>query len=749
MRIALMAVAFVASVSPALRSQGQNATLLDTLDPRSTYNDVWGYVAPNGDEYALLGSTDGTTVVDCRNPRNISQTGFIPGTNSTWRDIRTYGTYAYVVTEGSGGVQVIDLSNPQSPTLVNTFGTQYFGNCHNVCIDLGTGRLYAVGTNNGNIVFDLTTSPTNPTYVGTWGNGSQSNYNHDMCVENGYAYGSMIYNGYLRISDVSVFPPSTVSNSPTPSNFTHNAWPNAAGTLCATTDERAGGVIQLFDISNKSAPVALGTYTPNSAAIPHNVFIVGNIAHMSFYTEGYRAIDISDPNNPVEIASYDTWPGSSGGFNGAWGCYPFQPSGNIYVSDISTGLYVLSINQLSVSHSALADTTDEFGPYPVVASVNSGTALSSVNLFWSIDGGNNYNQVAMSPTGTPDEFAGSIPGQDAPTTVTYYIEATNQGGSNVSPTYDFFVGTRIVTYSEDFESGSGGYTHATIGPQDDWQYGTPNGNAGDPGAAASGSNCWGNDLGGPGWNGFYQNNTNNYLDSPVIPTGGTQGLVLRFNRWLTVEDGQYDQATVYVNGQQVWQNPVGANTIDTAWVPVEYDISAITNSATTVQIRWQMQADGGQVFGGWNIDDVQLLVESDCVPGTNYGVGTAGTGGFVPTIGQQNFAALGTSNFGVTGANMLGGGFAFLLMGDGQGSVNALGTTVLLNPALPVATILVPVTGAAGAPGAGTAVETFNVPAIPALDNAYFYFQWVQIDSGGPGGTFSASDGLRIRVCQG
>jgi len=123
--------------------------------------------------------------------------------------------------------------------------------------------------------------------------------------------------------------------------------------------------------------------------------------------------------------------------------------------------------------------------------------------------------------------------------VSYYVEATNQGGVNSSPTYDFYVGTRVLVYDQDFEGGDGGYTHGTTGPQDDWQYGTPMGNGGDPGFAASGSNCWANDLGAPGWNGTYANNTNNFLDSPAIPTGGVQGLKLRFSRWLTVEDGQF------------------------------------------------------------------------------------------------------------------------------------------------------------------------------------------------------------------
>jgi choice-of-anchor B domain-containing protein len=327
----------------SLSAQGVNCALLGSFNAHGPFNDVWGYVAPNGDEYALLASTTGTVVIDISNPASPVERGWFPFGNSTWRDIRTYGTYAYVVTEATDGFQILDLSNPNAPTEVGTFGTTVTNNAHNVCVDTGAGRLYLVGTNVGTPTWDLTSNPANPTYLGiaATGGGGSNGYLHDFCVENGYGYGSAIYAGVLRIFDMSTFPPPVLSNSPTPGDFTHNAWPNASGTLCVTTDEVAGGVIRVFDISNKSNPIALSQFTPNPASIPHNAFIVGDKVHVSWYTEGYRCIDISNPSNPVEVASYDTWPGSSGGFNGCWGCYPFLPSGNILASDRATGLYIL------------------------------------------------------------------------------------------------------------------------------------------------------------------------------------------------------------------------------------------------------------------------------------------------------------------------------------------------------------------------------------------------------------------------
>ncbi|HIE71886.1 MAG TPA: choice-of-anchor B family protein, partial [Planctomycetes bacterium] len=317
-------------------------------------------------------------MVDVTNPANPIERGFFPFGSSTWRDIRTFGTYAYVVTEATAGFQIINLANPNSPVLVGTAGTGNSNSSHNICIDEGAGRLYLPGSSSGTPVWDLNSNPTNPTYIGLAGGGGNSNYFHDMCVENGY--GSMIYNGDLRIWDVSTFPPTTLSNSPTPGNFTHNAWPNAAGTLCVTTDEVTGGVIKLFDITDKSNPIPLGQFTPNSGAIPHNAFILGDKVHVSFYTEGYRCIDISDPSNPVEVASYDTWPGATGGYNGCWGCYPFLPSGNILVSDRVTGLYIVRPSGASFTNYGQGCPGSATLPCPEL-NPNGGTLDNSTNQY--------------------------------------------------------------------------------------------------------------------------------------------------------------------------------------------------------------------------------------------------------------------------------------------------------------------------------------------------------------------------------
>ena len=76
-----------------------------------TISDVWGYVAPDGTEYAIVGRDDGVSIVNLEDPANPVVSDFIPGIISGWRDIKTWGEFAYVINEDGNGLSVIDLSN--------------------------------------------------------------------------------------------------------------------------------------------------------------------------------------------------------------------------------------------------------------------------------------------------------------------------------------------------------------------------------------------------------------------------------------------------------------------------------------------------------------------------------------------------------------------------------------------------------------------------------------------------------------
>ena len=118
----LLSLAPVLGLPDGIGAQGsRNVELLGRYSPGVRCSDVWGYVAPDGREYALLASLDGTHVLDCSQPASPVLRGLTPTENpgssqNRWRDIKTFGVYAYVVSEAHGGMQIIDLSDPDNPS---------------------------------------------------------------------------------------------------------------------------------------------------------------------------------------------------------------------------------------------------------------------------------------------------------------------------------------------------------------------------------------------------------------------------------------------------------------------------------------------------------------------------------------------------------------------------------------------------------------------------------------------------------
>jgi MYXO-CTERM domain-containing protein len=137
--------------------------------------------------------------------------------------------------------------------------------------------------------------------------------------------------------------------------------------------------------------------------------------------------------------------------------------------------------------------------------------------------------------------------------------------------------------------------------------GTPGGLSGDPDAAFSGRRAWGNDHGGGNYNGAYQADIRNRLSSVPIDVSGLDRVVVQYRRWLNVEDGVYDVASVYANDEVVWSNHAtnqrqgDEHTQDTDWVLHTLVVDGPGDSLT---LGWEIDSDGGLEFGGWNVDDV-------------------------------------------------------------------------------------------------------------------------------------------------
>ncbi|HWN83033.1 MAG TPA: choice-of-anchor B family protein, partial [Candidatus Udaeobacter sp.] len=317
------------------------------------YSGNWGYTAPNGVELAISGTASGTSFIDATVPTAPVEVAFIPGPASIWREIATYGPYAYIVTEADGAaLQVVSLVNPLNPVLVNTLNPPQvpFSRAHEIKADRATGRLYVAGTHDGSPlsglkIFDLIANPIQPTYLGVWPESGYTidNYVHDLSIQNGLAYCASIYTGFVYVLNVSnPTHPTSVTSWTYPTAFTHNTWPTADGSFLVTTDENTGGHLRSWDLRQLPAVSPADEWISPTGALVHNAYIRGNLCYMSHYQDGLRIVDISDPFALQPVAWFDTHPLDGGGSRGAWGCYCFAADPNIvYISDRDTGTYIL------------------------------------------------------------------------------------------------------------------------------------------------------------------------------------------------------------------------------------------------------------------------------------------------------------------------------------------------------------------------------------------------------------------------
>ncbi len=327
----------------------------------SRYNEVWGFVQ-DGREYAVIGSTNGTHIFDVTNPETAYEAAYIPGkyqgSGLVHRDFHDYNGYLYAVAdEGASSLQIIDLSQLPDAAPVVYDSDLLIVRAHNIFIDSTNARLYALGATTPIALFSVCVfsldDPTNPIPLGCFPNASVSiPYVHDAYVRNDTAWlncGS--YGLYLVDFSTPQTPVilGTMDGYPQ-EGYNHSGWMHETLPYYYMADETLGSDLKVVDVSNPQDMHVVNTFDSEPAdggpVIPHNLIVRGDYLYVSYYFEGLQVYDISDPVHPQRVLYYDTYPDDVNVnqvfYQGAWGVYPFLPSGHILVSDLNNGLYLTS-----------------------------------------------------------------------------------------------------------------------------------------------------------------------------------------------------------------------------------------------------------------------------------------------------------------------------------------------------------------------------------------------------------------------
>ncbi|MBK8269943.1 MAG: choice-of-anchor B family protein [Planctomycetes bacterium] len=432
-------------------------------------NDCWGYTSPSGREYAIMGLFSGTAFVEVTTPGNAQYVGYIDGPNSLWRDIKTYQNYAYAVTEGGGGIQVISLANIDGATnrvvlanTVTTDGTLPTTASHNVIINEQSGFLYRCGGgNNGLRIYSLA-NPATPVFVGQW----SDRYVHDCQVVN-YTTGPFAgreiaiccsgFNGgqsqtgldFLDVTDkqniINLYPARVFWPN---AGYSHQLWLSPDRNYAYVNDELDEGnfgintrtivVDTRFLLDNSfTAPSVASTFDAPSSAIGHNLYTLNNLVFEANYRSGLRIFCAENQTSPDEVAFFDTYPDDdAASFNGAWSNYPYFPSGTVIVSDLERGLFVLDVSKAThtlqiaypLGHPQFIDPDGTTAIRASVQTSQCGTTSilpGSVTLYYDVGGG--YVGVPMVNVGGSD-YEAYIGASVCGTPVAFFVSAQNNEG---------------------------------------------------------------------------------------------------------------------------------------------------------------------------------------------------------------------------------------------------------------------------------------------------------------------------------
>ena len=285
------------------------------------------------------------TLVDVSDPTNPQVVSTV--SDVTGFDLKTSGNYLYVansdfpsVTDDSS--RIVDISDPVNPAVVGAFQA-----AHNVFVE-GSYLYMSFELPPGLRIFDISTDPTAPQLV--W-EGSNASGGHDVAVIRDRMYdfhgtdATYIYDVHDPTN------PQLLGEVRNPGTFHHSGWVTEDDNFIFICDEIAADPlpdVTIWDISDPASPVLVGDIRDETARI-HNLFIIDDLAYVSYYRAGFKIFNVSTPEEPRLLDQFTTnlngGIGIGNGFLGAFGVYPFSPSGNIFVSDIDNGLFVFEFGE--------------------------------------------------------------------------------------------------------------------------------------------------------------------------------------------------------------------------------------------------------------------------------------------------------------------------------------------------------------------------------------------------------------------
>lgn len=222
-------------------------------------------------------------IVDWTDPYNPNELGrlLLPRLVTA---LAVEGTHVYL---SAGEFYIIDISDPANPAAVGSYEAG--------AVDIVIKGTYAFLASDGLRILDIS-NPANPSQVGYFA----ANYARGVAIDGNFAC-LAADTTMLRIIDIST--PTTPTQTGVyitgPGKWIMGV--DASGGYAYISELIMPGLLRVIDISNPYSPTARGYY---QAASPiEDISVNGTYAYIAL-GRGFKMIDISDPDNPGEAASY-------------------------------------------------------------------------------------------------------------------------------------------------------------------------------------------------------------------------------------------------------------------------------------------------------------------------------------------------------------------------------------------------------------------------------------------------------------
>jgi len=298
---------------------------------------------------AYLIRQDGLHIIDTSDPAHPHQIGLYRRTNLGYSNdvklVEANGKRYAVIADA--GVDVVDVTNPANPALVATMNE----NAHTDAIESRNGKIYVYfGTNVGTCpIYDIT-DPEHPAKLGEYA--VSGHLVHDLSIENGIAYLNAWRDGFVVVDFTTPSSPALVGAWPqTPTRTSHSNWTTTINGrhIALHGEENYAAKLDLVDVDPASGNFmkSFATWQTREWVSIHNLMAFGTKAYFSYYQDGIRVLDLSDPTQPKQVGYYNTWDPqadytSSDFFEGAVGLDVDLSRHLVFVADSPRGLLILS-----------------------------------------------------------------------------------------------------------------------------------------------------------------------------------------------------------------------------------------------------------------------------------------------------------------------------------------------------------------------------------------------------------------------